>query len=135
MTPEVYIDFINKFDVEKVALTNNEILFSIEESLKMQGKGETEIEPRTHIRPRAGANGHFNVLRGWIGGEIDSAGTKVVGDFVDNYQENRPSEYGVLTLFNPRNGSPKAIVDATGITDMRTGAITAIGGKYLSIMN
>ena len=88
MTPEVYIDFINKFDVEKVALTNNEILFSIEESLKMQGKGETEIEPRTHIRPRAGANGHFNVLRGWIGGEIDSAGTKVVGDFVDNYQEN-----------------------------------------------
>ncbi len=133
MTPEVYIDFINKFDVEKVALTNNEILFSIEESLKMQGKGETEIEPRTHIRPRAGANGLFNVLRGWIGGEIDSAGTKVVGDFVDNYQENRPSEYGVLTLFNPRNGSPKAIVDATGITDMRTGAITAIGAKYLSI--
>ena len=54
MTPEVYIDFINKFDVDKVALTNDEILNAIEDSLKMQGRGETEIEPRTHIRPRAG---------------------------------------------------------------------------------
>ena len=51
MTPEVYIDYLNKFDVEKVALTNTEILTAIEESLAMQGKGETEIEPRMHIRP------------------------------------------------------------------------------------
>ena len=72
-----YDDFINKFDVDKVALTNDEILNAIEDSLKMQGRGETEIEPRTHIRPRAGVEGHFNVLRGWIGGEIDSVGTKV----------------------------------------------------------
>ena len=43
MTPEVYIDYLNKFDVEKVALTNTEILTAIEESLAMQGKGETEI--------------------------------------------------------------------------------------------
>ena len=87
MIPEVYIDYLNKFDVEKLALTNNEILTAIEGSLAMQGKGETEIEPRTHIRPRAGVEGHFNVLRGWIGGKIDSAGTKVVGDFVNNYLE------------------------------------------------
>ncbi len=39
MTPEVYIDFINKFDVDKVALTNDEILNAIEDSLKMQGRG------------------------------------------------------------------------------------------------
>ena len=45
MTPEVYIDYLNKFDVEKLALTNNEILTAIEGSLAMQGKGETEIEP------------------------------------------------------------------------------------------
>ena len=133
MTPEVYIDYINRLDVENIMLTNREILNSIEESLNIQGLGETVIEPRTHIRPKVRANGHFNVLRGWIGGEIDSAGTKVVGDFVDNYLENRPSEYGVLTLFNPRNGAPKAIIDATGITDMRTGAVTALGAKYLSI--
>lgn len=130
-TPPVYIDYLNHFDIEKLGFTDDDILTAVEDALRMQGAGETEIEPRTHIRPRAGVEGHFNVLRGWIGGEIDSAGTKVVGDFVENYREGRPSEYGLLTLFDPRMGAPKALIDATGITEMRTGAMTALGAKYL----
>ncbi|MFQ5565211.1 MAG: ornithine cyclodeaminase family protein [Paracoccaceae bacterium] len=130
--PPVYVTYLNRFDIAALALTDDEILAAIEESLAMQGRGETVVEPRTHIEPRAGADGHFNVLRGWIGGEIDAAGVKVVGDFVDNYKAGRPSEYGLLTLFDPRTGAPKAILDATGITDMRTGAVTAIGAKYLA---
>lgn len=133
--PPVYIDFLNRLDIAALGLADDEILSAIEASLTMQGRGETEIEPRTHIRPRAGVEGHFNVLRGWIGGEIDSAGTKVVGDFVDNYKDGRPSEYGLLTLFDPRNGAPKAVVEAGGITDIRTGAITALGAKYLAPEN
>ena len=131
-TPPVYIDFLNRFDIEALQLTDADILAAIEDSLAMQGRNETSIEPRMHIQPRAGVEGHFNVLRGWIGGEIDSAGTKVVGDFVDNYKSNRPSEYGLLTLFDPRTGAPKAVVDASGLTDMRTGAVTALGAKYLA---
>ncbi len=132
MSPPVYIDYLNRFDVEALALTDREILDAVEGALAMQGRGETEIEPRMHIRPRVAEEGHFNVLRGWIGGGIDSAGTKVVGDFVDNYRAGRPSEYGLLTLFDPHHGAPKAIVDATGITEMRTGAVTALGAKYLA---
>ncbi|TFG89385.1 MAG: ornithine cyclodeaminase family protein [Hyphomicrobiales bacterium] len=128
----VYIDYLNRFDIEALALTDAEILDAIEGSLAMQGHGETVVEPRMHIEPRAGVEGHFNVLRGWIGGEISAAGVKVVGDFVNNYKSGLPSEYGVLTLFDPLNGAPKAILDATGITDMRTGAVTAIGAKYLA---
>ncbi len=130
--PPVYITYLNRFDIETLALTDAEILAAIEESLAMQGRGETVVEPRMHIEPRAGADGHFNVLRGWIGGEVDAAGVKVVGDFVDNYKQGRPSEYGVLTLFDPRMGAPRAILDASGITDMRTGAMTAVGAKFLS---
>lgn len=131
-TPPVYIDFLNRHDIEATAITDAEILAAIEASLTMQGHGETSIEPRMHIHPRTGVEGHFNVLRGWIGGEIDSAGVKVVGDFVPNYQQNRPSEYGLLTLFDPHHGAPKAVIDATGITEMRTGAVTAIGAKHLA---
>lgn len=130
--PPVYIDYLNRFDIEALALADDEILDAIENSLAMQGRGETAIEPRMHIHPRAGVEGHFNVLRGWIGGDVDAAGVKVVGDFVDNYKSDRPSEYGLLTLFDPRMGAPKAILDATGITEMRTGAVTAIGAKYLA---
>jgi len=131
-TAPVYVDFLNRFDIEALDFGDADILAAIEASLAMQGRGETEIEPRTHIRPRAGVEGHFNVLRGWIGGGVARAGVKVVGDFVANYQEGRPSEYGLLTLFDPVNGAPTALVDATGITEMRTGAITALGAKYLA---
>jgi len=132
LSPSVHITYLNRLDVDALNITDDELLTAIENSLGMQGRGDTAIEPRTHIQPRAGADGHFNVLRGWIGGDIDSAGVKVVGDFVDNYKDMRPSEYGLLALFDPRNGAPKAIVDATGITEMRTGAITALGAKYLA---
>jgi alanine dehydrogenase len=131
----IHITYLNRLDIEAAALTDQEILAAIEESLGMQGRGETAIEPRVHLEPRAGVEGHFNVLRGWIGGEIDSAGVKVVGDFVDNYKQGLPSEFGVLTLFDPRTGAPRAIMDASGITDMRTGAVTAIGAKYLARKN
>lgn len=130
--PPVYLDYLNRFDVEALGLTDDEILAAVERGLVMQGRGETVIEPRTHIEPRSGVEGHFNVLRGWIGGEIASAGVKVVGDFVGNWREGRPSEYGLLALFDPACGAPTALVDATGITEMRTGAITALGAKHLA---
>ncbi|PSJ55580.1 ornithine cyclodeaminase family protein [Kumtagia ephedrae] len=128
----VYITYLNRFDIEAAMLSDAEILEAIEASLGMQGRGETVIEPRMHLEPRAGVEGHFNVLRGWIGGGIDAAGVKVVGDFVDNYKHGMPSEFGVLNLFDPRTGKPTAILDASGITDMRTGAVTAIGAKHLA---
>ncbi|MBV8408633.1 MAG: ornithine cyclodeaminase family protein, partial [Alphaproteobacteria bacterium] len=127
----IYISYLNRLDIEELALTDDEILQAIETSLAAQGCGETVIEPRMHIEPGV-ARGHFNVLRGAIRAPIDSAGVKVVGDFVDNYRLGYPSEFGVLVLFNPHNGAPKAVIEAGGITDMRTGAVTAIGAKYLA---
>ncbi|MFM9974395.1 MAG: ornithine cyclodeaminase family protein [Beijerinckiaceae bacterium] len=129
--PALYITYMNRFDIEALAITNDEILGAIEDALATQGRGEAVIEPRMHLEPGV-ANGHFNVLRGSLGGDINAAGVKVVGDFVDNYKSDLPSELAVLTLFDRFNGCPKAILDASGITDMRTGAITAIGAKHLA---
>ena len=131
-TPPVYVEFLNRFDVEACALSDEAILQAVETGLRMQGEGATAIEPRVHLEPRAGVEGHFNVLRGWIGGAVDRAGVKVVGDFVENWRDGRPSEYGLLALFDPRTGAPTALLDATGITEMRTGAVTAIGAKHLA---
>jgi ornithine cyclodeaminase len=129
--PPVYIDFLNRFDVEELNLTDAEIIDAIENQLKLQGEGSTYIQPRVFLEPGV-ARGHFNVLRGAIGGDINRAGVKVVGDFVDNYQLGYPSELATLLLLDPKMGAPKAIIEASGITDMRTGAVTAVGAKYLA---
>jgi ornithine cyclodeaminase len=132
--PPIYFTYLNRLDIEELALTDDEILAAIEASLAAQGRGETVIEPRMHLEPGL-ANGHFNVLRGVLNSTRSSAGVKVVGDFVDNYQIGLPSELATLLLFDPRTGVPQAILDASGITDMRTGAVTAVGAKYLARKN
>lgn len=128
---EVHVEFLNGPDIAKLALTDDEILAAIESSLAAQGLGQTVVDPRLHHMPGV-ANGHFNVLRGYVGGEIGLSGVKVVGDFVDNYKQNLPSELATLLLLDPTNGKPVAILDASHITDMRTGAVSAIGAKYLA---
>jgi ornithine cyclodeaminase len=120
--------------VRALALTDAEILAAVQSALDAQGRGKTVIEPRMHLVPESSAKGHFNVLRGYIE-PLHVAGVKVVSDFVDNYKVGLPSEMALLNLFDPVNGKPLAVVDATAITDMRTGAVTALGAKYLARKN
>ncbi len=131
MSDPIMITWLNGPDVKALELTNDEILAAVEMGLRAQGQGKAVIEPRVHLIPDPAFNGHFNVLRGYIE-SINLAGVKVVGDYVNNYQQNLPSEMALLNLFDPRTGKPVAILDAAGITDMRTGAVTALGAKYLA---
>ncbi|AQZ53873.1 ornithine cyclodeaminase family protein [Martelella mediterranea] len=128
---EIWIDYLNAIDAKALSLTDDEILSAVEQALADQGRGETVIEPRVHLVPESSDKGHFNVLRGYVK-SLGFAGVKVVGDFVDNYKHGLPSELAVLNLFDPETGIPKAVIDATAITDMRTGAVTALGAKYLA---
>jgi ornithine cyclodeaminase len=122
------LTYLSGADVDALALTDDEILDAVRSVLAAQGRGETVIEPRTHLFPR-GATGHFNVLRG---ATPDHAGVKVVGDYVDNHRLGLPSELALLLLMDPLTGVPAAILDATAITEMRTGAVTAIGAEHLA---
>jgi ornithine cyclodeaminase len=128
----IYVTYLNGLDIEALEITDDEILDAIETSLAAQGRGETVIEPRMHLIPDPKVHGHFNVLRGYIGAPVNMAGVKIVGDYVDNYKQGLPSELAILNLFDPTNGMPRAMLDASAITDMRTGAVTAIGAKYLA---
>jgi ornithine cyclodeaminase len=125
------ITYLNGPDVKALEITDAEILAAVEEALRAQGNGKTVIEPRVHLVPESSDKGHFNVLRGYIE-PLHVAGVKVVSDFVDNYKVGLPSEMALLNLFDPVTGKPLAIVDATAITDMRTGAVTALGAKHLA---
>jgi alanine dehydrogenase len=128
---EIYLTYLNGPDISRLNLSDGEILDAVEGALDAQGRQAAVIEPRVHLVPRDSAHGHFNVLRGVLH-PLNLAGVKVVGDFVDNYKIGLPSELALLNLFDPSTGVPKAILDATSLTDMRTGAVTALGAKYLA---
>ena len=126
----VKLTWLSGPDIAELAMTDAEILDAVEAGLAAQGNGEAVIEPRMHLTPDPAFRGHFNVLRGYVA-PLGFAGVKIVGDYVDNYKRGLPSEMALLNLFNPETGMPLAILDATAITDMRTGAMTALGAKYL----
>jgi ornithine cyclodeaminase len=128
---QVHMTYLNGPDVERLDLSNDEILAAVEAALKAQGDKQAVIEPRVHLIPESSAKGHFNVLRGYLK-PLGVAGVKVVSDFVDNYKRGLPSEMALLNLFDPETGMPLAVIDATAITDMRTGAVTALGAKHLA---
>ena len=71
------------------------------------------------------------MLRGYIEPK-HAVGVKVVGDYVFNYKKGLPSEMSLLNLFDLVTGAPYAVMDATAITSMRTGALTAVGAKMLA---
>ncbi len=132
--PEITLRYLSGPDIDALDLTCDEILDAIEGSLAAQGRGETVVEPRMHLVADPAFRGHFNVLRGYIA-PLGVAGVKVVSDYIDNWQRDLPSEMALVNLFDARTGVPRAVVDATAITEMRTGAVTAVGAKYLAPTN
>ncbi len=127
----LWLRFLSGPDIDSLGLSNADIVAAVEEAVRAHGEGRTVIEPRVHLVPDNDGAGHFNVLRGHLSG-AGVSGVKVVGDFVANYAAGLPSELGLLTLYDPRTGVPLAIMDATLITACRTGAMTAVGARYLA---
>ena len=125
------LTFLSGADVERLALSDDEILAAVEDGLRAQGSGRARIEPRVHLEPDPSVRGHFNVLRGYLA-PLQLAGVKVVGDYLDNHELGLPSELGLLALFDARTGAPVAVLEASALTAMRTGALTAIGARYLA---
>jgi ornithine cyclodeaminase len=122
--------FLSKEDVESVELSLAEIMEVIELGLKAHGEGQVIMPSKDHLvldYPER----LFNILKGYVE-PANVAGVKVISDFEKNYRHNIPSELALLTLYRPETGAPLAIMDATLLTWMRTGAVTAVGAKYLA---
>lgn len=52
--------------------------------------------------------------------------------FQEQTQKGLPAVMGITILNDPETGAPITIMDGTLITTMRTGAVTAVGAKYLA---
>ena len=74
--------------------------------------------------------GFMNAMPAYVGW-LDSAGIKWAGGFLDNAKLGIPYIRGMILLIDPKTGEFKAVMDGAEITNMRTGAQTAVALKYL----
>jgi ornithine cyclodeaminase len=123
--------FLSKEEFDELDLAHDRVVEEIERGLRAHGNDEVVMPPKDHLKLEPRYEGHYNILKGYVA-PIDVAGVKVIGDYYHNYKRDLPSELALLTLYRSESGVPFAIMDATVITWMRTGAVTAAGAKHLA---
>ena len=123
--------FLSADDISSLDLQPAEVLEAVEQGLRAHGLGEVVMPPKDHLSVEEQFQGHFNILKAYVPA-FGFAGVKVIGDYVNNYRHDLPSELALLTLYQAETGTPVAIMDATELTWMRTGAVTALGAKHLA---
>jgi ornithine cyclodeaminase len=123
--------FLSADDIREAELSADDVLEVVEQGLRAHGLGEVVMPPKDHLSVEEQFEGHFNILKAYVPA-FGFAGVKVIGDYVNNYRHDLPSELALLTLYRAETGTPVAIMDATELTWMRTGAVTAIGAKHLA---
>lgn len=62
----------------------------------------------------------------------DAMGVKIVTFYPGNQDVGLPSHQALVLVFDPATGRPRAVMDGTLITEMRTAAVSAVATRLLS---
>lgn len=100
----------------------------IEEAFAEHARGTVQMPPKVYI---TFAGGDFRTMPGYIP-SLDIAGVKIVNVHPGNPGRGLPTVMALLVILDIETGLPVAILNATDLTDLRTGAAGAVAAKYLS---
>ncbi len=116
---------ITRRDIEKV-FTMVTAMEAVEEAFEAYAQHKVQMPPKVYLNFEKGD------LRTMPACMLDSklAGVKNVNVHPEN--KSLPTVMATLTLFDTDDGFPLAVMDATHITKMRTGAAGGIAARYLA---
>ena len=117
------------YDDVKELLTMKETIRAVERAFELHGKGLTQMPPKIYLNFE---KGDLRAMPAYLEGK---AGIKWVNSHPENPKKGLPTVMAVLILNDPETGFPLAIMDATHITNFRTGAGSAVASKYLARKN
>jgi alanine dehydrogenase len=116
--------------VEKL-LDMGEVIMAVEGAFRFKGQGKVQMPAKVYLDfPRYG--GDLRTMPSYVEA-LDISAVKIVNSHPNNFKEHgMRTVMGTLLLIDPRTGAPLAFMDATHLTDMRTGAASAVASKYLA---
>jgi ornithine cyclodeaminase/alanine dehydrogenase len=124
--------YLSRADVEAAGPSMPDIIGRLEIAFSEKGHGRTEMPPKPGIHPGPSGNDNFIHAMPALIGALGAAGVKWISGFPGNAARGLPYITGLLILNDPETGLPTAVMDATWITAMRTGAATAVAAKRLA---
>jgi ornithine cyclodeaminase/alanine dehydrogenase len=124
--------YLSRADVEAAGVAMPAIIEALEAAFREKGLGRAEMPPKPAIHPGPPGNDNFIHAMAASVPALGAAGVKWVSGFPGNTARGLPYVTGLIVLNDPDTGLPTAILDATWITAMRTGAATAVAARHLA---
>ena len=118
----------------KKLLDMKDVLGAVENAFKHKGLGKVQMPPKVYLFYEK-FDGDLRTMPSYVE-DMDVSAVKIV-----NVHPQNAKNYGMrtvmalLVLINPHTGAPLSVMDATHVTDMRTGGASAIASKYLARPN
>lgn len=103
---------------------------AMEQVFAAHGRGETLMPHKLYLSLDKNYTGDFRAMPAYFDG---AAGIKWVNSHPQNPARHQlPAVMGVYILSDPATALPLAILDATALTALRTGAAAAVASKHLA---
>lgn len=102
----------------------------VEKVLRLLHRGECQEPDGTLMHWEGPHLRRFIAHPAYVGGDVDCAGIKWIGGNPDNPgKRGIPRATALIVLSDPLTGTPRAIMDGSVISAMRTGAVVAAAAK------
>jgi alanine dehydrogenase len=101
---------------------------AVEAVFREHARGHVQMPPKVYITFE---HGDFRTMPAYVPA-LGMAGVKVVNVHPGNPAAGLPTVMALTVILDVETGVPKAVINATRLTDMRTGAAGAVAAKYLA---
>jgi alanine dehydrogenase len=105
-----------------------QVNMAVESAFADHGRGLVQMPPKVYITL---PDGDFRTMPAYLP-SLSIAGVKIVNVHPNNTKKGLPTVMALTIILDIESGQPIAVINATQLTDMRTGAAGAVAGKYLS---
>ena len=114
-------------------LTMDEAIAAVKRAFIDHGTGRTQMPTKSYLN-FSRYNGDLRTMPAYLEGQ-NMAGVKIVNVHPANQEIGLPSVMALLILNSPETGQPLAVMGATYITSMRTGAAGVLAAHHLARPN
>lgn len=121
--------WLSEDDVRSV-LTIDDAIRATEGAFRDHGLGRVQMPPKSYLDFKA-HNGDLRTMPAYLEG-LDESGVKIVNSHAGNPDKGLPAVMAVLVLNSTDTGAPLALIGATFLTAIRTGAAGGIAAMHLA---
>ncbi|MDD1687640.1 ornithine cyclodeaminase family protein [Methanoregula sp.] len=101
---------------------------AVESAFADHGRGQIQMPPKVYVTL---PEGDFRTMPAYLP-SLGIAGVKIVNVHPANPARGLPTVMALTVILDVGTGQPVAVINATRLTDMRTGAAGAVACKYLA---